>query len=83
MESAPVDEAETTPLAQAVDGLSAALDQLIEQVDNGGLQGLDANEPSGSCRLSRRFGTRSRWWTTRRSRQPPIWAWRTPCVSGP
>ena len=43
MESAPADDPEITPLAQAVDGFSAALDQLIAQVDNGALQGLDAN----------------------------------------
>jgi len=47
MESASVNESETTPLAQAVDGFSAALDQLIAQVDNGALQGLEANELVG------------------------------------
>ena len=47
MEFAPVEELEITPLAQAVDGFSAALDQLILQVDNGALHGLDANELVG------------------------------------
>src|SRR6478609_1045024 len=43
MESTPCEEAEITPLAHAVDGFSAALDRLIEQVDGGALGGLDAN----------------------------------------
>lgn len=47
MESTPVDESEITPLARAVDGFEAALDQLIAQVDGGALSGLDANELVG------------------------------------
>ncbi len=42
MESAPVDDSETIPLAPALVVFSAALDQLIAQVDSGALQGLDA-----------------------------------------
>ena len=43
MDPTPEDESEITPLADAVDGFSAALDHLIAQVDGGALGGLDAN----------------------------------------
>ena len=37
------DEPEASPLAEAVERFSAALDHLIDQVDSGALGGLDAN----------------------------------------